>query len=76
MNNQRRKALREAITHLEFARDVVSDCESIEREAFNNMPEYIQMSEKGERMEEIADTLEEAIGLIDEAVNLTNEALE
>jgi len=43
MNNQRRDAIRTTMTKLE------------ERDAFDNMPESRQYSEKGEAMEEAAD---------------------
>lgn len=76
MNEKRRKRLREAIGHLDRARDIVQDCGMEEREAYENLPETIQWSERGERMEEIADSLDEAVGIIEEAIDLTNGAVD
>jgi hypothetical protein len=66
MNNERRKALRIVITKLEEARARLDDVTADEYEAFNNMPEGLQMSERGEAMEEGLDVLDEALDGIDE----------
>lgn len=59
MNNTRRKNIAAIIERIEI---INSDLEYIadeERMAFDNLPESIQYSERGESMEEAADELEE-----------------
>ena len=68
MNNERRKALRIVITKLEEARARLDDVAADEHEAFDNMPEGLQMSERGETMEEGLDVLDEALDGIDEII--------
>lgn len=76
MNEKRRKALREAVDHLDRASSIVQDCASDEQEAHDNLPETIQWTERGERMEEAISAMEEAVQLIDEASQLVSEAME
>jgi hypothetical protein len=61
MNRQRRKelariynVLQDCVSDLEFVRDE-------EQEAFDNLPESLQYSEKGELMEECVDNIESVI---------------
>ena len=62
MNKARRKILENCHEELSIAAEE-------EREAFENMPEGIQESERGEIMEQNADELEEVCGLIEEILN-------
>lgn len=73
MNEKRRKSLRVAIDHLEKASSIVQDCKDEEQEAHDALPEPIQWSERGEKMEEAVSAMEEAISLIDEATEKVNE---
>ena len=73
MNEKRRKRLREAVGHLERASEIVQDCKDEEQEAHDGLPEPIQWSERGEKMEEAVSAMEEAISLIDEATEKVNE---
>ena len=59
MNNTRRKELQKIIDSLE---DVIT----YEQDAYDNMPEGIQDSEKGEVMQEGLDSLNEAKDLLEE----------
>lgn len=61
MNAQRRKALGKIEALLCEARGLLDGTAAEEREAYENLPESIQNSERGERAEEIATTLEEAV---------------
>lgn len=69
MNKERRKELRVAITRQEEA---VSHLESVltdEQDAFENMPEGLQCSERGEVMEEGIYTMEEAMDSMGEIID-------
>ncbi len=73
MNKQRRKAIGDIYDKLI---DIQSDLESIrdeEQEAFDNLPESIQYSERGERMEEYISSLEEALDNVGYAVESLDE---
>lgn len=68
MNKIRRKAIDKLMERLE---DLRSDLELIfeeESEAFDNLPESLRESERGEAMQESIDALEEAISNLEEAI--------
>lgn len=76
MNKQRRARIEEIIASLA---ELQSDIELIrdeEQEAFDNLPEGPQESERGERMQEAIDRLEDAFGNVDEAIENLNTAAE
>lgn len=67
MNNKRRQILRSVLAKIEELDtlkeeivEILSTAADEEQEAFDNLPENLQMSERGERMEEIIDLLESA----------------
>ena len=73
MNKNRRNAISDIYGKLI---DIQSDLECIrdeEQEAFDNLPESIQYSERGERMEEYISSLEEALDYVDYAVESLDE---
>ena len=66
MNNSRRKRLAEIQERIQ---DIMSDLNSIrdeEYDAYTNLPESIQMSERGDAMSDTIDTLDEAISLLED----------
>ena len=80
MNKKRRSALSEGLMNLEnsielfdvlkerVAREliVIEDSLNDEQDYFDNMPEGIQNSEKGEMAQEAIDKLQEAVDLVNE----------
>lgn len=73
MNNTRRKELRKAIELLERAsaliedaRCIIEDVQSEEEDAYYNMPESIQESEKGCSNEEAREHMEDALNIDNE----------
>ena len=73
MNKNRRNAISDIYDKLI---DIQSNLECIrdeEQEAFDNLPESIQYSERGERMEEYISSLEEALDYVDYAVESLDE---
>lgn len=62
MNKQRRKRIEEALERIQEGLDILEEVGEEEQEAFNNLPEGLQESEKGETMEQNIETL---IGFID-----------
>jgi hypothetical protein len=75
MNKRRRKDIQEAIDHLEKASDLVQQSIDGEQEAFDNLPEQFQWSERGEAMEDAISRMGDALCFIDEALQATSEIL-
>lgn len=69
MNAERRKRLGQIATAIGDARLDLEAIVEEEREAFDNMPEGLQESEKGQAMSEAADTLEEACSNLDDVAS-------
>ena len=61
MNNPRRKQIMTVIDSLD---EIILD----EQDAFDNLPENLAYSEKGEKMEETIDLLNEAKDLLEETI--------
>lgn len=59
MNNPRRKEIRKALDLILEARIILEQVADDEQYAFDNLPEGIQYSERGEAIQENADRLEE-----------------
>lgn len=76
MNKQRRKWLEDTIAKLEENKSEIESIEQEEREAYDNLPESIQESERGESMLENADELEQAASDLDDLISNLNEILE
>lgn len=70
MNKIRRKEISRAIALMAQAREILEYVRDEEQEAFDNMPESIQSSERGETMEDYIYTLEDVLS------NLETDALQ
>lgn len=62
MNNNRRKQIKEILERVEKAYNDLEALAEEEREAFENLPEGIQDSERGQTIEGYADAIEYAYG--------------
>lgn len=60
---------------LESYQSEIEDMASLERDKFDNLPEGLQCSERGEAYEQAADTLDEAASNLEEAVGSLTEKL-
>ena len=65
MNKQRRKEIAKAIDLIEQAREILEAVLDEEQEAFDNMPESLQSSERGETMEEYISTIEDFLDYLE-----------
>ena len=70
MNKARRKEIARAIELMDEAREILESVMDEEQEAFDNMPESLQCSERGETMEKCIATLDEVV------CNLETDALQ
>ena len=68
MNNIRRKQIKKIATSIEELIEQLKFLQEEEQEAFDNLPEGIQMSERGLQMEENIDTIEDSIDDIGNAL--------
>lgn len=68
MNKARRALLTKAATLIEEARAFIEEAQQGEDEAFNNLPQSLQDSDKGQAMFEAADTLMTVFDNLDDAV--------
>lgn len=75
MNNPRRTQIRSAMDLILQARELLDDVRSGEQEAYDNMPESFQVSEKGERMENSIAILEDAAAELEDMESNLEEAL-
>lgn len=75
MNKQRRKQLNEVISLLEDAMYSLQSLSEEEMEAYDNLPDGIKDSEKGEALYENADTMETASNDIQDIIDTLNELL-
>lgn len=68
MNKVRRNHLDEAISKIQEQLEMIMYVKDEEEEAYENMPESLQGSERGEQMSECIDTLDEAINTLDDVI--------
>ena len=75
MNKQRRKSLETIMQTIESLREDLTSILEEEQEAFDNMPEGLQESERGEAMQEAIDNLESADSSFEELIDYISEAI-
>lgn len=77
MNKARRKELERAVDLLYQAKEIIESVRDDEQEAYDNLPESIQYSERGEQMSENVDTLDNAADYdIEDIITNINEIIE
>lgn len=69
MNKNRKMRLQKAISEFAHAKDEIEAILNEEQEAFDNLPESLQESERGDEMQEYIDHLTEAMDALNEAEN-------
>lgn len=74
MNNVRRKDINKIINTIEILKSQIENLLSEEEFSFDNMPEGIQESEKGDKSQEAIENLQSAIDSIDEAIDYLTDA--
>lgn len=77
MNRSRRKELKRAVDLINQAKEIIEMCRDEEQEAFDNLPESIKFSDRGEMMEDYVSEIEYALDSIESAVDsLTDDVIE
>lgn len=69
MNNDRRKRLDAIFSTLETALNDLTTIKDEEQEAFDNMPESLQQSERGQASDEAINAMDEAGSSIESAMD-------
>lgn len=68
MNKTRRKAIEKVVEQLLECEEAMENIRDEEQEAYDNLPESLQDSEKGEAMTEWVDAMDDSLGAIREAI--------
>ena len=76
MNKDRRDRIAKIKEAHEDLRGQIEDLQSEEQEAFDNMPESLQQSDRGQASEAAADALQSAYDAADEAITALETASE
>ena len=74
MNAQRRKEIQAVLNDLADLRSRVETLQNDEQEAFDNIPEGLQQSDRGQASESAASALENALTAFDDIESSLNEA--
>lgn len=69
MNNTRRSQITDIMENLSSLQTSIEELLEEEQEAFDNLPEGIQDSERGEAIQAAIDNLEEAVSNCEELLN-------
>ena len=76
MNKMNRKQLSDLISRIETIHEELYEIKDGEEEKFDNMPENLQDSEKGEALSEIIDFLDSASESLNESVESIQNAID
>ena len=76
MNAKTRKEIEKLTESLDEIKCAIEEMRDDEECKFDNMPEGLQESERGEAMQEAIDNLESASSSLEEAIDYLNEILE
>ena len=76
MNAMQRKTLQGYVESLGEIKNAIDEMTEEEQDKYDNMPEGLQESERGEAMQEAIDNLESASSSLEEAIDYINEIVE
>lgn len=74
MNKARREEISQVIADLEKIRERIEEIAGDEQSYYDNMPENLQSSSKGDAAEEAVSNLEEAATTVEDVISYLNEA--
>lgn len=76
MNAQRRKQLSEISDKIELIKEEITFLQEEEQDALDNMPDSLQYSDKGERMQTAIDAMDSILQSLDDSMMYILEAIE
>lgn len=75
MNKQRKERFNEVIASLDEAKDILVDIQAEEQDSYNSLPESLQLSSRGDKMQEYIDLMGCAIEKIDDVIRFIEEEI-
>ncbi|MGN1218822.1 MAG: hypothetical protein ACI4TD_12750 [Phocaeicola sp.] len=69
MNKERKQRFQNVVSSLEEAKDELTDIQAEEIDALDALPEGLQMSSRGDKMQEWIDFIDDTIASIDDVIN-------
>ena len=69
MNKQRRGQLEQAIGFMQTVANIIEEMKDEEQDSYDNLPEGLQSSDKGEAMYEKISLMEDALQQLEEAID-------
>ncbi len=69
MKEARLKTLNDCLSAIKNAHDTLEAVRDEEEEAYDNMPEGLQYSERGDMMQEVIDNLDDVVGSLDDVIS-------
>ena len=73
MNKERRTRVSWVINNLETCKDSLENVRDSEQESFDNIPESLQESDRGQAMETNIEIFDEVIGNLDEMIEMLSD---
>ena len=73
MNKARRKRLGEALDKIDEVKDILGEVRDEEQDAYDNLPESFQNSERGEEMQNYIEMIDEAYGYLEDAESVVDQ---
>ena len=74
MNKARRKKLQELMEQLETIKEELEQVQEEEQEAYDNLPESLQYSERGQQIEQAIENMSSAADYLDDILSCIEEA--
>jgi hypothetical protein len=68
MNKERKQRFQNVVSSLEEAKDELTDIQAEEMDALDALPEGLQMSSRGDKMQEWIDFIDDTISSIDAVI--------
>ena len=75
MNKERRKSIEQIVDKINEIKADLTWIRNDEEEAYDNLPEGIQSSERGDSMQEAIEAMDDADGALQEAVDYLEEII-
>ena len=76
MNNERRKRIKDACDKIWEAINILTEVKEEEEEAYDNLPDGLQYSERGEQMSDNVYALEDAVSTLEDLETTLEDLLE
>lgn len=69
MNKERKQRFQNVVSSLEEAKDELTDIQAEEIDALDALPEGLQMSSRGDKMQEWIDFIDDTVASIDDVIS-------